>query len=1173
MFFSTRIEPIAASDPSPSYLYKVGGHLPLDAPTYVVRQADQDLYTGLKAGEFCYVLNSRQMGKTSLWVRTMHRLQAEGITCAAIDLTKIGSQDITPDQWYAGVMRRLVGSFRLTDRINLQSWLRDREFLPPVQRLSEFIEQVLLESVSGSIIIFVDEIDSTLSLNFRTDDFFAFIRSCTDYGRLTFALLGVATPSDLIQDKNHTPFNIGRAIELHGFQFSEAQPLAQGLATKTNDPHTLLKAVLDWTGGQPFLTQKLCKFIVTSEASVPAGAEAAWVEDLVRSKLIEGWETQDEPPHLKTIRDRILRIGQRTKPLLELYQQILHASLQPEQSGLLADGSAEQIELRLSGLVVKQQGKLCVYNRIYAAVFNSNWVAKALTDFHADFMQTVTRQEQKLLSMLSVMEGKRFDDILYEILGSITVKLGELLSVDRTTIFFIDEEKNELWSIIARSDGGDYPEIQILANQETESRLTNFKKVVNAPFNFRDDMDDDLEVAPDHYRTYNELVVPILNEQDDLVAVVQLLNKVKRLHDPKATLAERVDKQGFSKADEKQFAEYAPEVRRILQRCQYCYKLTQRLQASEALTEATRSLSQSSLDSDEILGRVMEAAKKLMNADRSTLWLLDNATRELWTKITLQDGTVKELRVRVGEGYAGKVAESQETLNIPFDLYDQPGSETAKKIDQTTGYRTCSLLCMPVWSPDGELLGVTQLVNRRKQGDFPAYDPALWPQAPECFQSSFDSSSQKYMQIFNSQAGVALRNAKQFAAVQQEAQFQQQDVVSRTLAMLNSVMDDQGFDDILDEMLSSITLKMRKSLSADRATIFLLDEEKNEFWSIIAEDGGDRALEIRMPATKGIVGEVAATGQVVNIPFDFYDDPRSASAKEQDRRTGYRTYTMLSLPLLNDRGNMIAVVQLLNKIKRANRTASLAEKIDPNGFTQQDQEKFGENVSLIQMILESFRSYHKTARGQRVAAALMAATRSVNQSGFDLDEIIGRVMEAARKLMYADRSTLWLLDRDTNEIWTKISVGEGATKVIRVQVGQGYAGKVAELGEPLNIPFDLYDDPGSQTAKQTDRETGYRTCSLLCMPVWSPDGDLIGVTQLVNKRARHDFSDEFAPAPAEGITPDHIPDSFQCSFDDSDEKYMRIFNNQAGVILQNAELFAAVKRQERALRDGFNFAP
>jgi hypothetical protein len=202
---------------------------------------------------------------------------------------------------------------------------KERESISPVQRLSVFLDEVLLESVDANIVIFVDEIDSVLSLDFSLDDFFGLIGSCYNqrvdnpkYQRLTFALLGVTTPSDLIQDKNRTPFNIGRAIQLCGFELEEATPLAVGLAQKVSNAQAVLRQVLAWTGGQPFLTQKVCQIVLNSDFSFRPGDEAKWVEELVITQVISNWESTDEPEHLKTIRDRILRSEQRAGRLLGL---------------------------------------------------------------------------------------------------------------------------------------------------------------------------------------------------------------------------------------------------------------------------------------------------------------------------------------------------------------------------------------------------------------------------------------------------------------------------------------------------------------------------------------------------------------------------------------------------------------------------------------------------------------------------------------------------------------------------------------------------------------------------------------------------------------------------------------------------------------------------------------
>lgn len=373
-----------------SSFYVIGGTLRADAPSYLERQADHELLTSLRKGEFSYVLTSRQMGKSSLMVRTAQKLRAEGAHVAVLDLTAVG-QNLTPDQWYDGLLVRIGRQLRMEDPLD-DYWLQHQN-LGPAQRFFSALRELVLTQMAGPLVIFTDEIDVVRSLPFSTDEFFAAVRECytrraedAELNRLAFCLLGVATPSDLIKDVRMTPFNIARRIELRDFTEAEAQPLAHALGRTPFRAQRLLRRILHWTGGHPYLTQRLCQAV----ASDPTVRRADGVDRVCRSIFLSH-RARERDDNLLFVRERLLHTETDRVRLLRLYRKVhltthltgvFRLGFGLEKLAPVADEETNPLVsvLRLSGITREESGFLKVRNRIYYVAFNREWVTAQMPE-------------------------------------------------------------------------------------------------------------------------------------------------------------------------------------------------------------------------------------------------------------------------------------------------------------------------------------------------------------------------------------------------------------------------------------------------------------------------------------------------------------------------------------------------------------------------------------------------------------------------------------------------------------------------------------------------------------------------------------------------------------------------------------------------------------------------
>jgi adenylate cyclase len=312
-------------------------------------------------------------------------------------------------------------------------------------------------------------------------------------------------------------------------------------------------------------------------------------------------------------------------------------------------------------------------------------------------------------------------------------------------------------------------------------------------------------------------------------------------------------------------------------------------------------------------------------------------------------------------------------------------------------------------------------------------------------------------------------------------------------------------------LIEKIIETLMARLEADRASLFLVDRVRGELWSKVAH--GLATEELRFPMTRGIAGQVATTGEIVNTP-DAYKHP--AFNPEFDQKTGYRTRSMLCGPIRDERGEVVGVVTAMNR--------------RGGPFSDADVDTLNGLGGLIALTLRNALLYEEVVAGKREVATLLDVANALSRT-LNLPELVQIILSKAREILAAERSTLFLLDRARGELWSK--VGDGLARgEIRLPLGTGIAGQAAATGETFNIA-DAYEHPLFST--------GFRTRSLLCVPVRDAEGAIVGVTQVINKRTG--------------------------TFTADDERLLTAFASQAGVAIEKARLYESVREMKAYLEN------
>ncbi|MDP2793562.1 MAG: GAF domain-containing protein [Sulfurisoma sp.] len=374
-------------------------------------------------------------------------------------------------------------------------------------------------------------------------------------------------------------------------------------------------------------------------------------------------------------------------------------------------------------------------------------------------------------------------------------------------------------------------------------------------------------------------------------------------------------------------------------------KIGDLLRRTSALIEIANNVS-GSLSLDLLFVKLIETISETLNAERSSLFLHDAETGELFSRVLQGDG-IDEIRFRPDRGIAGDVFSSGQAALIP-DAYADPRFNP--DFDRRTGFRTRDVLCVPLRNKADAVVGVTMVLNKRE--------------------GAFDVEDQRLLGSLGVHIAAALENARLFEKVEQ-AQREE----ALLLEVTNALVSELDLGRLLDKIVNTACTL----LDADRGTLFLHDADREELYSRVAR-GGD-VEEIRFPARAGLAGECFSANDVINIA-DAYADPRFNPAV--DRNTLYRTRCILCVPVVNKWGARIGVLEVLNK--------------RGGSFQAQDERRLGAFAAQAAICLENARLFEEISNARGYSEAILKSL-SAGVITLDAERRIKKLNTAALRIL------------------------------------------------------------------------------------------------------------------------------------------------------------------------------